>query len=314
MERFREKGCRDVECEACRWCHEFAAKAVRIDPEEARAKALAAYDEVFRSLDGGDDVAVPPRGERGRRPVNGRFALKARERPRRRPSGSGVYNETALRRGGAAVRPGDAHDVARAGRGLETGARRRPAGTSRPRRASISRAGPATWPFFSRDDTGTGSSRGSTSRRRCWRSPGAQPVSERPVRAGRPVRIPSVRGRFRRHRDRELRPSQRARPSERRRRDPPGAFARRRRRVPRLLPSGRSSLRNPQYLLLRSWCGPWGFLLHGTPEIHGYVAESLRSFPDRNRLREIFRENRFEVLTERRFFLGITGFVVLRPA
>jgi hypothetical protein len=52
IERFREKGCRDVECEACRWCHDFAAKAVRIDPEESR-RALAAYDEVFRSLDGG---------------------------------------------------------------------------------------------------------------------------------------------------------------------------------------------------------------------------------------------------------------------
>jgi demethylmenaquinone methyltransferase/2-methoxy-6-polyprenyl-1,4-benzoquinol methylase len=76
--------------------------------------------------------------------------------------------------------------------------------------------------------------------------------------------------------------------------------------------STRSSLRYPQYLLLRSWCGLWGLLLHGTPEIHGYVAESLREFPDRNRLREIFRENRFEVLTERRFFLGITGLVVLR--
>ena len=74
----------------------------------------------------------------------------------------------------------------------------------------------------------------------------------------------------------------------------------------------RSLLRYLQYLLLRSWCGLWGFLLHGTPEIHGYVAESLRAFPDRNRLRGIFRENRFEVLTERRFFLGITGLVVLR--
>jgi hypothetical protein len=41
-----------VECEACRWCHDFAAKAVRVDPEESR-QALAAYDELFRSLDGG---------------------------------------------------------------------------------------------------------------------------------------------------------------------------------------------------------------------------------------------------------------------
>jgi len=76
----------------------------------------------------------------------------------------------------------------------------------------------------------------------------------------------------------------------------------------------RSLLRYSQYLLLRSWCGLWGFLLHGTPEIHGYVAESLREFPDRNRLREIFRENRFEVSAERRYYLGITGLVLLRPA
>ena len=52
MERFREKGCRDEECETCRWCHDFAAKAVRIDPEASR-QALAAYDDLFRSLDGG---------------------------------------------------------------------------------------------------------------------------------------------------------------------------------------------------------------------------------------------------------------------
>jgi ubiquinone/menaquinone biosynthesis C-methylase UbiE len=75
----------------------------------------------------------------------------------------------------------------------------------------------------------------------------------------------------------------------------------------------RPSLRYPQYLLLRSWCGLWGLLLHGTPEIHGYVAESLRTFPDRNRLRGIFRENRLEVSAERRFFLGITGLILLRP-
>ncbi len=71
LERFREAGCRDVDCEECRWCHEFARKAVRIDGA-ARAEALAAYDEVFRSLcdgslwrylpgDGGGPAPRPPR-------------------------------------------------------------------------------------------------------------------------------------------------------------------------------------------------------------------------------------------------------------
>ena len=73
-----------------------------------------------------------------------------------------------------------------------------------------------------------------------------------------------------------------------------------------------SLLRRLQYLLLRSWCGFWGLLLHGTPEIHGYVAESLRNFPSRNRLREISGEQGFGLWAERRFFLGITGLLILR--
>jgi demethylmenaquinone methyltransferase/2-methoxy-6-polyprenyl-1,4-benzoquinol methylase len=74
----------------------------------------------------------------------------------------------------------------------------------------------------------------------------------------------------------------------------------------------RFPLRQLQYLLLRSWCGFWGLLLHGTPEIHGYVAESLRVFPARDRLREIFREQGLGMCADRRFFLGITGLLILR--
>ena len=73
-----------------------------------------------------------------------------------------------------------------------------------------------------------------------------------------------------------------------------------------------ASPRYLRYLLLRSWCGLWGFLLHGTPEIHGYIAESLRNFPARNRLREIFQEQGLLMWAERSFFLGITGLLVLR--
>jgi demethylmenaquinone methyltransferase/2-methoxy-6-polyprenyl-1,4-benzoquinol methylase len=71
-------------------------------------------------------------------------------------------------------------------------------------------------------------------------------------------------------------------------------------------------LRRLQFLLLRAWCGLWGLLLHGTPEIHGYVAESLRAFPDRAKLLEIFLEQGFGVSAGRRFFLGITGVTILR--
>ncbi len=53
IERFKTKGCCDTDCDSCRWCHRFAEKAVRVDPEH-RAKALDAYDEVFHALDSGE--------------------------------------------------------------------------------------------------------------------------------------------------------------------------------------------------------------------------------------------------------------------
>jgi len=52
MERFRERGCREEDCGECRWCHEFAGRSVRMD-EGRRARALAACDEIFRSLHDG---------------------------------------------------------------------------------------------------------------------------------------------------------------------------------------------------------------------------------------------------------------------
>jgi len=71
-------------------------------------------------------------------------------------------------------------------------------------------------------------------------------------------------------------------------------------------------LQKVQYFLLRGWCGFWGFLLHGTPEVHGYVAESMKVFPTRRRFLEILREERFAVISSRRYFFGITEILVLR--
>ena len=52
LERFQKAGCRDVDCNDCRWCHTWAEKAVRID-EPRRRVALQLYDELFAALDGG---------------------------------------------------------------------------------------------------------------------------------------------------------------------------------------------------------------------------------------------------------------------
>jgi len=75
---------------------------------------------------------------------------------------------------------------------------------------------------------------------------------------------------------------------------------------------GNPVLQRVQYFLLRGWCGLWGILLHGTPEIHGYVAESIKVFPDRRRFLEILWEEGFALIASRRFFLGITEILVLR--
>ncbi len=71
-------------------------------------------------------------------------------------------------------------------------------------------------------------------------------------------------------------------------------------------------LQAPEYWLLRTWCGFWGMALHGNPEIHAYIASSLKVFPDRSQLRALFVDKGFEVTASQAFFLGITELVVLR--
>lgn len=68
-----------------------------------------------------------------------------------------------------------------------------------------------------------------------------------------------------------------------------------------------------QHRLLVTWCGFWGLVLHGNPEIHGrYIAASLDTFPDRARLRDLLFECGFELTRSRSFFLGILELIVLR--
>lgn len=73
-----------------------------------------------------------------------------------------------------------------------------------------------------------------------------------------------------------------------------------------------ATLRVSQRMLLRTWCGFWGLVLHGSHEVHGYIAESLAGFPDRGELRELFQENGFAPVLSKRFFFGIVELHVLR--
>ena len=72
-------------------------------------------------------------------------------------------------------------------------------------------------------------------------------------------------------------------------------------------------LQAAQRRVLGAWCGLWGLILHGNPEVHGgYIARSLDAFPDRARLLAVARERGLLPVASRRFFLGITEMIVLR--
>lgn len=70
-----------------------------------------------------------------------------------------------------------------------------------------------------------------------------------------------------------------------------------------------------QYLVLKYWCGLWGLLLHGNPEVHSYISASLKTFPDRKLLRELITETGFAVNDARQFYFGTLELLVLqKPA
>lgn len=60
-----------------------------------------------------------------------------------------------------------------------------------------------------------------------------------------------------------------------------------------------------QFRLLRFWGQLWGFMLHGDPEVYGYIARSLSRFPDRRRFHALLSENGLEVVRAPRLYLGL---------
>jgi len=52
IERFLEKGCRDEDCETCRWCHRYTDKAVTVNTTKNQ-QALEIYEEIFDSMEQG---------------------------------------------------------------------------------------------------------------------------------------------------------------------------------------------------------------------------------------------------------------------
>jgi ubiquinone/menaquinone biosynthesis methyltransferase len=67
-----------------------------------------------------------------------------------------------------------------------------------------------------------------------------------------------------------------------------------------------------EYWGLRLWGGLWGLILHGDSRVHGYIANSLRNYPNRHRLKTLFNEFGFEILQSQKFFFGITEATILK--
>jgi len=76
-------------------------------------------------------------------------------------------------------------------------------------------------------------------------------------------------------------------------------------------PTGRLSQRL-EYCILKVWAGIWGILLHRNHEVYGYIAESLRRFPDRSNLRRLLQDRGFTIVTSQLFLFGITELLVVR--
>jgi hypothetical protein len=70
MDRFRNTGCQDLDCESCRYCHEWAERAVVIDPAW-REEMLEIYADLLEEVDSGSfwDPYLKTLGDAARRLV-----------------------------------------------------------------------------------------------------------------------------------------------------------------------------------------------------------------------------------------------------
>jgi ubiquinone/menaquinone biosynthesis methyltransferase len=63
------------------------------------------------------------------------------------------------------------------------------------------------------------------------------------------------------------------------------------------------------HFLLKFWGGFWGLALHGNPDVYGYIADSLKLYPDRAALRKRFADRGFTPAGSTRFFAGLLEIV-----
>ena len=76
--------------------------------------------------------------------------------------------------------------------------------------------------------------------------------------------------------------------------------------------SGNAFMSRLQCAVLRLWGSLFGLILHRRPEVYGYIAASLRLFPDRKSLETLLRDCGFEEIRTKTFYFGTTAMVTCR--
>lgn len=66
-----------------------------------------------------------------------------------------------------------------------------------------------------------------------------------------------------------------------------------------------------QFGLLSFWGKLWGLLLHGNPNIYGYIAESLKSYPTRSELQTLFQQAGLTIKQQKLLFFGFLEIMIL---
>jgi ubiquinone/menaquinone biosynthesis methyltransferase len=64
------------------------------------------------------------------------------------------------------------------------------------------------------------------------------------------------------------------------------------------------------YALLKFWGSLWGFVLHGDASVYGYIADSLKAFPDRAQFKTMLQDAGFRVINAPLFMGGMIQIII----
>lgn len=71
-------------------------------------------------------------------------------------------------------------------------------------------------------------------------------------------------------------------------------------------------LQKIEYGILKFWGSLWGILLHAKPQIYGYIAQSLKTYPDTIELQKLVFDSGFDIIKTKKYFFGISEIIILK--